>query len=85
MATINPDGSPHLTGVGALFEEGTFWFESGDETHKARNLARDPRCSLSLATKDFDLVVDGRAVKVTEPPTTVVSTVEPGGATRWTF
>lgn len=133
LATINPDGSPHVTGVGALFGEGTFWFQSGDATQKARNLARDPRCSLSLATNDFDLAVDGRAIKVTDPRTvakmvsrwvaagwparvdetgtgltadfnapsagpppwfvyrvipraaTVISSAEPGGATRWTF
>lgn len=69
LATINPNGSPHLTGVGIVFAEGTFWFETGDETHKARNLARDPRCSLSLAIGDFDLSVDGRAVRVVDPPT----------------
>ena len=69
LATINPDGSPHLTGVGALWVDGAFWFETGDATRKARNLARDPRCSLSVATDDFDLVVEGAARKVTDPAT----------------
>jgi hypothetical protein len=69
LATINPNGSPHLTGVGAMFVDGAFWFESGDQTHKAKNLARDPRCALSLATSDFDLVVEGEAHKVTDPAT----------------
>src|ERR1700694_1782868 len=69
LATINDDGSPHVTGVGALWFEGAFWFETGDGTRKARNLARDPRCTLSVATHDFDLVVEGKARKVTDPPT----------------
>jgi hypothetical protein len=69
LTTIDEDGSPHVTGVGALWVEGTFWFETGDGTRKARNLARDPRCTLSVATHEFDLVVDGRAHKVTDPPT----------------
>src|ERR1019366_6745898 len=47
LATINRDGSPHLTGVGALWADGTFWFETGGDTRKGRNLARDPRCTLS--------------------------------------
>src|SRR5690348_11191584 len=55
LATVNPDGTPHLTGVGGLWADGAFWFETGDGTRKARNLARDPRCSLSVAVHEFDL------------------------------
>ena len=39
LATINPDGSPHVTGIGATWVDGTFWFETGDATRKAKNLA----------------------------------------------
>ena len=69
LATINPDGSPHVTGIGATWVDGTFWFETGDATRKGKNLARDPRCSLSLATNDFDLTVEGEARKVTDRAT----------------
>jgi PPOX class probable F420-dependent enzyme len=69
LATIDPDGAPHVTGVGALWVDGSFWFETGDTTRKARNLRRDPRCTLSVATQGFDLVVEGDAHKVTEPET----------------
>jgi len=133
LATIDEDGSPHVNGVGALWVDGTFWFETGETTRKGRNIARDPRCTLSLATKEFDLVVEGAAELVEEPATvsamvaqwasegwpcrvddsgvrltaefsapsagpppwavyritveqaTALSTVEPGGATRFTF
>jgi PPOX class probable F420-dependent enzyme len=67
LATINPDGTPQLTGVGALWVDGSFWFETGAGTRKARNLARDPRCVMSVAAHDFDLVVDGEAQIVTDP------------------
>jgi hypothetical protein len=69
LATINPDGSPHVTGVGAIWVEGSFWFETGKATRKGTNLARDARCSLSVATHDFDLVVEGEAHLVTDPAT----------------
>src|SRR4051812_37712583 len=69
LATVNPDGSPHVTGIGALWVDGAFWFETGEHTRKGRNLARDPRCTLSIATHDFDLVVEGEAHKVTDPTT----------------
>lgn len=133
LATLDPDGSPHVTGVGALWDDGSFWFETGVTSRKGRNLARDPRCSLSVATDEFDLVVDGEAHIVEDPAivaamaarwaaegwparpddtgtaltaefsapsagpppwhvyrltvhaATVISTVEPGGATRFRF
>ncbi len=77
LATINRDGSPHVTGVGALWFDRAFWFETGELTRKGRNLARDPRCSLSVATHEFDLVVEGVAEKVMDP--TLVATM----AERW--
>jgi hypothetical protein len=67
LTTLNPDGSPHVTGIGALWGDGAFWFETGERTRKGRNLARDPRCALSVATHDFDLVVEGTAGQVTDP------------------
>jgi PPOX class probable F420-dependent enzyme len=69
LATINKDGSPHLNGIGALWLDDAFWFETGETTRKGRNLARDPRCTLSVATQEFDLVVEGEAHKVTDPAT----------------
>jgi PPOX class probable F420-dependent enzyme len=77
LATINPDGSPHVTGVGALWVDGSWWFETGKGTRKGKNLARDPRCTLSVATKDFDLIVEGEAALVTDPATVA------NMATRW--
>jgi hypothetical protein len=77
LATVNRDGRPHVTGIGALWVEGAFWFETGDATRKAKNLARDPRCTLSVATHEFDLVLEGEARKITDPPT--VATM----AARW--
>ncbi|MFD2093981.1 pyridoxamine 5'-phosphate oxidase family protein [Blastococcus deserti] len=67
LATINTDGSPHVTGIGALWVSGIFYFETGERTRKGRNLARDPRCALSVATDEFDLVVEGEASLVDEP------------------
>ena len=69
LATINPDGSPHVTGIGALWVDGAFWFETGETTRKGKNVARDPRCTLSIATHDFDLVVEGSAAQVRDRAT----------------
>jgi PPOX class probable F420-dependent enzyme len=69
LATINADGSPHVTGLGPLWIEGEFWFVTGRTSRKGRNLARDPRCSLSVTVDEFDLTVDGDAELVTDPGT----------------
>ena len=69
LATINADGSPHVTAIGAKWLDGTIWFETGTTTRKGRNLARDPRCTLTVATEEFDLVLEGEATLVTDAPT----------------
>ncbi len=69
LTTINPDGAPHVTGIGALWVDGSFWFETGRSTRKGKNLERDPRCTLSTSATEFDLVVEGEAHIVTDPAT----------------
>jgi pyridoxamine 5'-phosphate oxidase-like protein len=66
LCTVNADGSPHTTAVGALWLDGTFWFQTGVNTQKSRNVARDPRCSLALSIRDADVVIEGDAMRVTE-------------------
>ncbi|NUS42531.1 MAG: pyridoxamine 5'-phosphate oxidase family protein [Mycobacteriaceae bacterium] len=133
LTTLDATGAPHVTPVGAAWLDGEFWFQTGDVTRKAKNIARDPRCVVSVSAHDFDLVVEGTAAKVEDPaavarvaavwaeggwPCSVddsgtgltapfnapavgpapwrvyrvtahsavsVSTVAPGGTTRWTF
>ena len=67
LATVNPDGSPHLTGLGPLWVDGCFYVTTGETTRKGRNLARDPRCTLGISTEDFDLSADAEAAMVTDP------------------
>jgi hypothetical protein len=67
LATINEDGSPHVTAVGALWLDSTFWFQTGAGTRKARNVERDPRCSIAVSILDADVVLEGDAARVTDP------------------
>lgn len=67
LATINPDGTPHLTGIGATWVDGAFYFVTGETSRKGRNVARDPRCTLGIAAHEFDLVVEGDAHLVRDP------------------
>src|ERR671927_341486 len=69
LTTLNADGSPHVTSVGALWHAGSCWFQTGARTRKAKNVARDPRCTISVATKGFDVMVAGEARRGTKPKT----------------
>jgi Pyridoxamine 5'-phosphate oxidase len=62
LSTVNEDGSPHVTAVGALWLDGTF-------TRKGRNVTRDPRCSIAVSIRDADVVIEGDAARVTDPAT----------------
>jgi hypothetical protein len=67
LTTLDTDGAPHTTGVGAQWVEGAWWFETGRASRKGRNLDRDGRCTLAVALDAFDLVVQGTAAVVTDP------------------
>jgi hypothetical protein len=67
LATANEDGSPQVTPVGALWLDGTFWFQTGAKTRKARNVKRDPRCAVAVSVLDADVVFEGDALLVTDP------------------
>src|SRR3954463_3317501 len=67
LATVNQDGSPHVTAVGALWVDDTFWFQTGASTRKGRNVTRDPRCSIAVSVPGADVVIEGDAARVTEP------------------
>ncbi|WP_205874121.1 pyridoxamine 5'-phosphate oxidase family protein [Mycobacterium camsae] len=65
LTTVNRDGSPHVMAVGVQSVNGIWYFTSGPATRKSRNLMRDPRCTFSVATEPFDLVIEGVAERVT--------------------
>jgi pyridoxine/pyridoxamine 5'-phosphate oxidase len=66
LATIDEDNKPHVMPLGVLWLDGALYFNSGAGTRKAQNLARNPHCALTVATNEFDLVVEGDAVRVTD-------------------
>jgi hypothetical protein len=67
LGTVRPDGRPHAAGVGAAGYDGRMYVVTGPGTQKGRNLAANPACTLSLRLKDYDVVVEGEAHRVTDP------------------
>lgn len=69
LGTSRPDGRPHAAAVGALWLDGDFYFTSGPETRKTRNLLANPACTISVALEGIDLILEGEATRVTDAPT----------------
>jgi hypothetical protein len=66
LVTARADGKPHIMPVGAVWDGTVFYFTSGPGTQKSTNLAHDPRCSIAVAAKGLDIVVEGEARRVTD-------------------
>jgi nitroimidazol reductase NimA-like FMN-containing flavoprotein (pyridoxamine 5'-phosphate oxidase superfamily) len=69
LATVRPNGAPHVMPVLAVWVEGQPYVCIGTGTRKARNLARDARCVVTVEHEPLDLVVEGTAVKVHDEDT----------------
>ncbi|HMA34419.1 MAG TPA: pyridoxamine 5'-phosphate oxidase family protein [Chloroflexia bacterium] len=70
LATVRPDGRPHVTPLLALWLDGALYFCTGERERKAQNLALNPHCVLTTGCntlhEGLDLVVEGTAVGVHE-------------------
>ena len=64
LATVRPDGRPHLMPLIAVWIDGAFHFLAGEGTRKAKNLAADGRCVIGMSSFELpslDIVVEGHA------------------------
>jgi nitroimidazol reductase NimA-like FMN-containing flavoprotein (pyridoxamine 5'-phosphate oxidase superfamily) len=66
LATVRPDGRPHVAAVGVVWLHGAFYFSAGARTRKAKNLAQNPQSVISIAAEGIDLVLEGKASKVSD-------------------
>lgn len=71
LATVRPDGRPHVTTLIAVWQDEAAWFCTGPDERKARNLAVNPWCTLTTGRNELgtglDVVLEGRARQVDDP------------------
>lgn len=67
LGTVGRDGRPHSAGIGPVALDGDVFFCASLASGKARNLAANPRCTVSLALDDLDLVLEGEAHRLHDP------------------
>jgi PPOX class probable F420-dependent enzyme len=66
LATVRPDGAPHVMPVWGVWLDGQLWFSSGLGSRKARNLAADTRCTVTTDDARDPVVVEGTAERRTD-------------------
>ena len=69
LNTTRPDGRPHSAAVGALWYDGDFYFTSGPETRKSKNLAINPAGTIAAGLDGIDLVLEGAVERTTDSAT----------------
>ena len=70
LSTVRKDGRPHVSPLPAMWLDGALHFCTGPEEQKAKNMEHDDHVVLTTGTPAFkeglDVVVEGRAVRVTD-------------------
>lgn len=61
VATTRPDGNPHAMPVWGVWLDDAFYFSTGTQSRKARNLAENPRCVVGCELGPDQVVVEGLA------------------------
>jgi hypothetical protein len=70
LSTVRPDGRPHVTPLIGVWHAEAFWFATGPDERKAKNLAENASCVVTTGRSDlvdgaFDVVLEGQAEQVT--------------------
>lgn len=66
LITVKPDSTPHAMLVWGIWVDGHFYFSTGRQSRKARNLAVNRACIVATERADEAVIVEGTAVEVTD-------------------
>lgn len=66
IITVRPDGRPHAMIIWGVWCDGAFWFGTGKNTQKARNLARNPNCIVGTQKASEAVILEGLAERITD-------------------
>jgi len=64
VATVSPEGGPHVMPVWGIWAEGAGWFSSSPQSRKSRNIAADQRVVITTDSPSQPVVVRGTAERV---------------------
>jgi nitroimidazol reductase NimA-like FMN-containing flavoprotein (pyridoxamine 5'-phosphate oxidase superfamily) len=61
VATVRPDGAPHVMPVWGVWLDDKFCFSTGANSRKARNLAAHPQCVICCEASEAQIIAEGVA------------------------
>jgi nitroimidazol reductase NimA-like FMN-containing flavoprotein (pyridoxamine 5'-phosphate oxidase superfamily) len=67
LATVRPDGTPHVVPRWGVWLDGRFWYDGSPETRHARNLVSNPACTLNLESGTQVVIVEGTSAQTSAP------------------
>jgi nitroimidazol reductase NimA-like FMN-containing flavoprotein (pyridoxamine 5'-phosphate oxidase superfamily) len=66
VATARPNGQPHVMPLWGVWLANAFYFSTGRESRKARNLAANPKCVICVEAADESVIVEGVVEEINE-------------------
>lgn len=69
LATVRPDGRPHVVPRWGVWVDGCFFYDGAPTTRHALNLAENSACSLNLESGTETVIVEGHSVPTKAPAT----------------
>jgi general stress protein 26 len=91
VSTIRPNGRLHVTPVVGVWMDGAFYFCSGAEERKSKNISANPHCAVTTGCNawadGFDIVLHSEAVVVLDPALLqrIADTFRDKYGERWAF
>ncbi|HEV3449798.1 MAG TPA: pyridoxamine 5'-phosphate oxidase family protein [Acidimicrobiia bacterium] len=64
LATVWPDGRPHVTPVWGVWWSDAVWFSAGGRARKTRNLERNPQAVITTDNALEPVIVEGAVARV---------------------
>jgi hypothetical protein len=68
LATVRPDGRPHLIPRWGVWLDDALYYDGSPSTRHARNLEVNPACSLSLEDGQHAVVLEGTSIATRAEP-----------------
>jgi PPOX class probable F420-dependent enzyme len=76
LATVRPDGSPHLVPIWFVWVTGKIYLCTGADSVKVRNLLQNPHVSIALEDGNHPIVIEGLAQPIGVAPNPVIEAFE---------
>jgi general stress protein 26 len=66
LMTVKPDATPHAMVVWGIWVDRRFYFSTGRQSKKARNLAANPTCIVGTERADEAVILEGTGTELTD-------------------